>query len=83
MRFSRDSVIGMALNVQIANAESRKPLENKAFHTLEAMGLPAIQTGSAADRRSRTATVTNEWAENAPQPNRTIGPSTRLDAPET
>ena len=37
MRFSRDSVIGMALNVQIANAESRKPLENKAFHTLEAM----------------------------------------------
>jgi len=27
----------MALNVQIANAESRKPLENKAFHTLEAM----------------------------------------------
>jgi len=38
-------------------------------------GLPAVQTGSAADRRSRTATVTNEWAENAPQPNRTIGPS--------
>ena len=37
MRFSRDSVIGIALNVQIANAESRKPLENKAFHTLEAM----------------------------------------------
>jgi len=27
----------MALNVQITNAESRKPLENKAFHTLEAM----------------------------------------------
>ena len=33
-RFSKGFVIGMALHVQIANAESRKPLENKAFHTL-------------------------------------------------
>src|SRR5262249_26024515 len=25
----------------------------------------------------------NEWAENAPQPSRTTGPSAQLDAPET
>ena len=28
-------------------------------------------------------TSPNEWAENAPQPSRTNGPSTRLTAPET
>ena len=52
----------------LTGARERRP----AGESAEA---PAVPTGSAGDRRSRTATVTNEWAENAPQPNRTIGPS--------
>src|SRR5690242_6815096 len=44
----------------------------------ESAGAPAVPTGSSGTAvQARWRSSPNEWAENAPQPNRTSGPSAK------